>query len=302
METPTHYDSEEVNRMLRQNGGDTPVIPDNANLMEHLKSKTIEELRTELKTLFEEEESSGKEVDPALVEAYIDAIDALMPDDPAMEQAFDRAWVRFQSDHHPVHDEKTEYRTHRPSWISFSRLLSAAVILAAVMLISAAAFNWPEYLVSWGRDTFQIRPHESGTMVLESPGESGYTSLADAVKDYTDLDVAPKWIPTSFMIDDIRVTHPAHFTTVSALYFDDELSIHIRILCYENESLLPSFSIEKDAEFSREIYTVNGIDHEITENQGHIQVAWKNGLCVCSISGDCSVKDAKTMIDSIYER
>lgn len=288
--------------MLQQNGGDTPAIPDNANLIEHLKSKTIEELRTELETLFEEEESSGTEVDPALVEAYIDAIDALTPTDPAMEQAFDRAWTRFQSDHLPVHHEQTEYRTHKPRHISFVKLLSAAIITTAVLLVSAAAFRWPEYLVSWGQDTFQPGPRESGTMELESPDESGYTSLVDAVKDYTDLDVAPKWVPLPFMIDEVRVVCSPYFTNLSALYLNDESSIYIRIICYQDESQLPSLNVEKDTELSREIYTANGIDHEITENQGHIQVAWKNGLCVCSISGDCSIKDAKEMIDSIYER
>lgn len=288
--------------MLQQNGGDTPAIPDNANLIEHLKSKTIEELRTELETLFEEENSSGMEVDPALVEAYIDAIDALAPADPAMEKAFDRAWARFQSDHPPVHHEQTEYRTHKPRHISFVKLLSAAIILTAVLLVSAAAFRWPEYLVSWGQDTFQLGPRESGTMELESPDESGYTSLVDAVKDYTDLDVAPKWIPAHYVVDQVRVKDMPFFVNLSALYYNGDSNIYIRILCYKEESLLPSLSIEKDVDLSRELYTVNGIDHEITENQGHIQVAWKNGLCVCSISADCSIEDAKEMIDSIYER
>ena len=83
--------------MLQRNGEDiaSKSVFNEANLKEHLRGKTADELIEELEKLYDEEELTGEEFDPRIVEIYIEAMEKVSPPDPAAERAFDRSWALF---------------------------------------------------------------------------------------------------------------------------------------------------------------------------------------------------------------
>ena len=87
--------------MLQRNGEDiaSKSVFNEANLKEHLRGKTADELIEELEKLYDEEELTGEEFDPRIVEIYIEAMEKVSPPDPAAERAFDRSWALFHTKH-----------------------------------------------------------------------------------------------------------------------------------------------------------------------------------------------------------
>ena len=63
--------------MLQRNGEDiaSKSVFNEANLKEHLRGKTADELIEELEKLYDEEELTGEEFDPRIVEIYIEAME-----------------------------------------------------------------------------------------------------------------------------------------------------------------------------------------------------------------------------------
>ena len=67
--------------MLQRNGEDiaSKSVFNEANLKEHLRGKTADELIEELEKLYDEEELTGEEFDPRIVEIYIEAMEKEAP-------------------------------------------------------------------------------------------------------------------------------------------------------------------------------------------------------------------------------
>jgi len=269
-----------------------------ANLKEHLKGMTADELRAELDALFEEEARSGEEAEPELVEIYLDALDAACEDEPVPGD-MEKSWNTFKANN-PDLFPKAEGKP-RKNGFSFRRFFEAAVLVAALLVLSAAAFQWPDYVVSWGREILSIGPPESGNMVLEEVDENGYASLAEAVESIgvTDLPL-PSWIPPSFSIRSINTQNVFTYVKITAVYSkEDNTSIAIRVSYYPDSKDMPNLSFEKNDDGRHEIDAKDGIEFFFTENYGSAQVGWINGNCLCSISGEISKEELKEIVNSI---
>ena len=280
-----------------QHCGENPVVSkalNDANLKAHLDGKNADKLIEELSNLYEEE-NSGKEFDPSVAEAYIEALGHVREPNPSAERAFERSWALFQAKHQPISPYKKRGRV-KVRWC-----IEAAVLLIAFLCVSAAAFNWSALIIEWKDEIFGTVPTPSGTMEFAEPDISGYRSLKEAVQERTDLPMVPNWVPAEYVIEEIYQLQSEEADTLSALYQNGDKSILIRIFQYNSAEDIPDFWVEKETSENRDVYESHGIEHAISENYGRIQVVWENGCYVGNITGDISREDAEKMIDSIYE-
>lgn len=277
-----------------------------AQLKRRLRGLTREEILEELSEKFEEEEITGEPVDPRLVLAYTDILDELHTEEPGDNRRIELTWTGFKRNHPELFSEKaprTAQPHRRPRSAQIARVLEVAVIAAALLIVTATAFRWPDYLVAWGREAFSFGPirTESGVMEMETLNASDYLSLGDAVRAYSLERVAPTWIPREFALANVRIQEFGSVTNIIALYSgNDADDIVVRISSYEDEADMPDMNMEKDQQQSREIYIVDGISHEISQNYDRSQVIWKNGRCICSITGNITETQLKEMVNSIY--
>ena len=104
--------------MLQRNGEDiaSKSVFNEANLKEHLRGKTADELIEELEKLYDEEELTGEEFDPRIVEIYIEAMEKVSPPDPAAERAFDRSWALFHTKHRVEKEPSSSHRAVKIRW------------------------------------------------------------------------------------------------------------------------------------------------------------------------------------------
>lgn len=159
--------------MLQRNGEDiaSKSVFNEANLKEHLRGKTADELIEELEKLYDEEELTGEEFDPRIVEIYIEAMEKVSPPDPAAERAFDRSWALFHTKHRVEKEPSSSHRAVKIRW-----RIEAAVLIVIFLCVSAAAFGWKDYIITWKNELFGTVPHIPGTMELKEPNVSGYGS------------------------------------------------------------------------------------------------------------------------------
>ena len=216
--------------------------------------------------------------------------------DPAAERAFDRSWALFHTKHRVEKEPSSSHRAVKIRW-----RIEAAVLIVIFLCVSAAAFGWKDYIITWKDELFGTVPHIPGTMELKEPNVSGYRSLKEVVQKYTDISVVPGWIPPGYTIDEIYEMEVESADVISATYRDGQKSIVIRVFCYRNTEDISDLWVEKDSGLYKDTYQTHGIEHAISENYGHTQIMWRNGQCTCSITGDISRADAERMINSIYE-
>lgn len=286
--------------MFQQDG--RPGTGANANLKEHLGSKTMDELKKELEAIFEKEERTGEMADPQLVAAYCAAMEQMAAEDPTqLPGNFEESWATFVKNHPDLFPtEKTKTRNASGQ---VRRVAELIILAAAVLVLSAAAFQWPDHIITWGKELFHMAPAEksSGVMELPEPNADGYSSLAQAVADLGPEEVGtPTWIPEGFVIDSIIFQEAQAYTSVTALYITDDLKLMVRITYYFDQSDMPDWMYEKNEDREQEVYIKNGVEHLLTKNFDRLQVTWKNGNYLYNISGLVTEAEIKRMVNSIY--
>lgn len=186
---------------------------------------------------------------------------------------------------------------------SVQRLAAAAVLALSITALLPPALGYESFAAMIGHwnDTvfhFGLAGQESDT---PSDTLNEYSSLDDALlSNGVTAQLAPK-IPQGFEISAVDVERYSDLkrTDFSAFYQCEERNISIYIIQRDEPVMVRSY--EKD-ETLVEVYSINGIEHYIYENNGRISANWYIDVFECSIRGDISVDDTKMMINSIYER
>lgn len=282
--------------MFQQNG--KPGA--NANFKKHLRSKSEDELKAELDAIFEKEEKTGIKIEPSLVTEYLSAIEEKEHNDQKTQPPgnFEESWAIFTKNHPDLFPKEKQSPQNRGT--QARRFLEVVVLAAAILALSATAFDWPDYVVNWGKGLLHISPVISGTMELPEPNVDGYISLEAAVADICGEDVEiPRWIPERFAIKTLAVQTTIHLSIITAIYESADSDLMIRISYYENLSEVPNLSFEED-ENSQTTYKTNQIEHFIVNNFDRLQALWKKKNCLYSISGDVSMEEMERMVNSIY--
>ncbi len=285
-----------------QQDGDHNKVRAEAKSKEHLSSKSVQELKAELDEIFNKEESTGVKADPELVAEYVAAINDMESDKRSQAQPhgdFETSWAHFTKNHPDLFPPTKTKTRNRGKQIG--RYIEIAALIATILVVSAAACNWPDHIVEWGKELLRISPPPSGVMELVEPSMDGYSTLAEAVTG-ADMDGAhtPTWVPARFSIKDLAIQELNLYTAIIGVYTEDESELVIRITRYAEISDMPDFAFEKNDDNKQESITKDNITYYYTENFGTLRVIWKDGKCLYSISGEVSREEMDRMVNSFY--
>lgn len=272
-----------------------------ANFKKHLGSQSIEELKKDLDKLFEEEERVGIQADPEIVAAYYAAIEEREHNEQTQVPGnFERSWAIFTQNHPDLFPKPKERSRNRGMYVR--RVIEVTVLLAAVLVLSAAAFHWPDYVMTWGKELLHISPVEmpSGVMELSEPNEDGYSTLAEAAADLGPDEVnVPTWVPEAYTIRTISVQRLESYNVAMAVYATDTMEIVTRVFYYFDQADMPDWGYEDNGEKEKGTrYKYGDQEYTIVANFDRTQAMWKAGNCLYSISGKISVKEMERMVNS----
>lgn len=274
-----------------------------ANFKKHLGSQSIEELKKDLDKLFEEEERVGIQADPEIVAAYYAAIEEREHNEQTQVPGnFERSWAIFTQNHPDLFPKPKERSRNWGMYVR--RVIEVTVLLAAVLVLSAAAFHWPDYVMTWGKELLHISPVEmpSGVMELSEPNIDGYFTLAEAAADLGSDEVSvPSWIPEIYSIKTIVFQKASAYNRATAIYVADTSELVVRVAYYFDQTDMPDWLYEDNGEKGEDTqYEYKGQKYTIVSNFGRVQATWKSGNCLYSISGNVSVKEMERMVNSTY--
>lgn len=286
--------------MFQQNGSHEANA--GAKSKKHLGSRSVQELQSELDELFEKEERTGEKADPALILEYVTAIEKKRAEEGSQVQThddFETSWAHFTK-HHPDLFPPTEPKT-RNRGKQVGHFIEAVILAAALLVFTAAAFNWPDHIVEWGRELLRISPAPCGVMELVEPNTDGYSTLAEAAAGSGMSEAhTPTWVPARFSLNDLTIQEHPSYKVVTGVYGADKSALAIRISHYPETEDIPYFNFEKNDDNKQDEVTKGGITYYYTENFGALRVTWKDGKCLYSISGEVSREEMDRMVNSFY--
>ena len=211
-----------------------------------------------------------------------------------------KAWASFQENYMPEETETRVERKKPAKWVG--RLVAAAAVVALLVTIplSVSALTFEDVwniFAKWAKETFSFVSGENTEITEPSPEDNReYASLQEMLEvEKHDPSIVPIWIPDGFVLDKIvKDSSPIQETySVIYLYGDKELYLQVRT---HLSLATQSGEIENDP---IEIYPHEGMEFYIFQNVDQLFVTWKAEPYECIISGDVSINEVKTMIDSI---
>ncbi len=178
----------------------------------------------------------------------------------------------------------------------FRSLTAAAAVLAILIIGSATAkafgFNIWQAVVQWTQETFHFGDWGNSNMNNNLP----YASLQEALeKGNTPAWLVPTWIPDGFKIKDIQVEQTPLKKTYKAIYANAEKNLVITVRDYLEGK--PIYVEQGDG--LAEEYKSSGITYYLFSDMDLMKAKWINTSYECSISGNVTIEEMKTMIDSI---
>lgn len=184
-------------------------------------------------------------------------------------------------------------------WLS--RLVATAAIMAFVLVSSITAhamgINIWDIIVTWTQETFQLRSSESDeTNEAAANDQREYTDLQQLLNESGIVHkLAPSSIPDGYELVDLKTTESPVQLMFLAIYKNQGHTLKIQVKQYigaDPEQIEQSDSLVEE-------YESNGITYYIFADYGDLQAVWINGDYECYISGQLSIEEMKSMIDSI---
>ena len=212
------------------------------------------------------------------------------------------AWESFQQNYMPEEPQKPVGTKKPVLWMR--KLAAAAAVVALLILVpvSANALTLEEMwdiFARWAKETFSFVSGEN-TEASEpmSDDQRDFTSLQEMLyENNRDTSIVPTWIPEGFILDKIEKDSSPMREIYTVRYMNGDRKIRMQVTSYLSADI-QNLEIENDPV---EIYTHNGIDYYIFENEDQLRAVWFVNSCECYISGDVSFDELKMMIDSIQK-
>lgn len=216
------------------------------------------------------------------------------------------AWESFQQNYLSEVDEPLEYTPKERvgkrmvPWIRRAIAVAAVIALVVCIPVTARAFGWEdlwEIFARWAKETFSfVSGADTEVSEPDHVSKEGYTSLQDALaKGNRDPFIVPSWIPDGYKLITVEKDITPVQDTYIAFFKNKEQSLKICIKSYIsvdpekieiNENLL-------------EIYEYDGVEYYIFSNMDYVRAVWIKDSYECYISGELTIEEIKTMIDSI---
>lgn len=216
------------------------------------------------------------------------------------------AWESFQQNYLPEVEEPLEYTPKERvgkrmvPWMRRAIAVAAVIALVICIPVTARAFGWEdlwEIFARWAKETFSfVSGADTEVSEPDQVNEEGYTSLQDAlVKSNRDPSIVPSWIPDRFKMDMIKKDVTPVRETFLASYGSNE---QVLVICIQSFLSADPEKIEIN-EGLVELYESSGIEYLIFSNDDQLRAVWIIDSYECYISGELTIEEIKTMIDSI---
>ena len=166
--------------------------------------------------------------------------------------------------------------------------LIAAAVVAAMVIITVSAAAAGINIWKW----VQVRGEGTVRFVAE---DALSMDIPDALKQAgIEEPLFPTWLPEGFLLFEqhIRLDQPIH---TNSIYINKDKILSIIIRSLDDYSSL--IEIENDP--PKEYYS-NGIIHYIIPNYELLTAYWLNNGYLVTISGNVSIEEIETIIDSVY--
>lgn len=213
-----------------------------------------------------------------------------------------QSWESFQQHYLPeqeIQKQNTKKLSGRP-WLRRIAACAAIVILILCIPLSSRALSLEELwdvVARWAKETFSfVSGDVEQISEPEATDDIEYTSLQDLLKrNNRPYDMIPTWIPEGFVLENVEKNITPAQEIYTALFRYGSHDLIIRVQTHIPRDVV-SVEIEKEPV---EIFEIDGTEYFIFINSDQLQVIWSDDPYECIISGDLSVHDAKTMVDSI---
>lgn len=204
----------------------------------------------------------------------------------------------------PYISESVPVAPKRSSSRLWKRGLVAAVAAICILVIgnsitaSALDFDLFAIIAKWTQETFHFG-YASDHNETNDPNKDSievYSGLQSALDDYDiTVPLAPTHFPAGYTEAEIRTQDSPKQRLFAAKYQCGENTIRIRIADYLDD--FPAQIEQSDSLI--EMYSSDGVDYYIFNNNDQIKAVWINENFECYIIGPLTVSEIKEMIDSI---
>ena len=185
-------------------------------------------------------------------------------------------------------------------WAKRAAVVATICATLTVAAVSAEAFvpGWWDRVSAWSKEFFSFENTLDGTEGKEPDKQHNLAllSLQEALDLYNITQpLAPSWLPDDYVDVDLKSQRTPREVTISAVYESEERQLVIKIRQIVGAKEL---KIEK-TDGLIEVYSVNGIEYFLFENNGVIQAAWVVDEFECLITGELTIDEMKSIVDSI---
>lgn len=268
-------------------------------------SMTTEELEEILR--LDAEAPEGQATDGELLLYILEVLASRKQNSSNPGNTAQQAWESFQKNYLPTEEEnitpvtQTVQPAKKPShWLRRALATAAIIVILIGIPLTARAFSWAELwdaVAKWAKETFSFVSSED--VQLTEPAADDvrqYTSLQELLAE-TDQEInfVPTWIPDGYQLKDITIDETPMQKNYNAYYHNQENALRI---CVKSFVLEDPEKIEITDNLIDKIDQA-GIEYYIFSNNNKIQVIWIKDSYQCIISGDLTIEEIKTMINSI---
>lgn len=208
-----------------------------------------------------------------------------------------KAYESFKQHYMPETDNNiipVKTRRRMPRWV---RSLTATAAVIAILLVGsvtakAFGFNFWKTVIQWTQETFHF-----GQWGSSNPKSNLQFASFQAALEEGNIPawLAPTSIPDGFNLTDITVEQSPLKNTYTAIYTNGERNIRITIRDYLDR--IPVYVEQSDG--LEEEYEASGIVYYIFADVDLMKAKWITASYECSISGNITIEELRTMIDSI---
>jgi len=285
-------------------------MPDSQNRMDNVFKKYDDMSTEELQQILRED-ASKPEGEENNMEALLYVMKVLANRRQAQNEGKspEEALGSFMQNYYVEDDESSgsernsSSRKHNPGYRRWmSGLIAAAamfvLILGSSLTASALGFDLWDIIVKWTQETFHFgySADVSDTGVPNKNSTEVFAGLQDALNDYDiSVSLVPTWLPDGYEEVIVKVEDTPRRRQFAAQYQFGDKTIRIRIADYFDNA--PTQIEQSDSLI--EIYSVDGVNYYLFDNEGQLQALWLTENYECYISGPLSLSELREIIDSI---
>lgn len=276
-----------------------------------LEAMTEEELTDGLNEALES--MTEENYDPALIDAYLAALDrkAPMPEVPDSEAAFANFKTKLLQTF-PAEDKAAGHscKAHSVWRIGLIAILTVICLMGGMVAAQASGVDVFGAIARWTDGIFSL-----GSIISEGAGEGGgnsrlgnrnndaehYETLQDALDAYGITEFRePTWIPDGYKFYDVEVDSwpdSSSLIGLSAYYYSGNDFLQIQLEYYEGSA---NVQMEK-TNAAVEAFVVDGLTIYFFENINNNCAAWITEHYECYVNGPVEKQVLKQIVLSAYE-